>query len=149
VWEKPLCCPERAADLLLTTAVAADCALNDRARRLPRGATWGRIQTISDGLISPQQHPHDLSTGQQLLVALAIQTAHNPEHLMVDEPTRGLDANTRDRIVEVVHHLSEHRLVTIATHDTEFVSQLSATIIPMPTRESVDERTVASAGVTA
>lgn len=139
--------PERAADLLLTTTVAADCALNDRARRLPRGTTWDRICTISDGSISPQQHPHDLSTGQQLLVALAIQTAHNPEHLMVDEPTRGLDAITRGRIVELLHHNSTHRLVTIATHDTEFVSQLGAAIIPMPTRESVDERTVASAGV--
>lgn len=139
--------PERAADLLLTTTVAADCALNDRVRRLPRGTTWGLVHAIADGSITPQHHPHDLSTGQQLLVALALQSAHAPAHLMVDEPTRGLDDATRGRIVELLRQHSTHRLVTVASHDTEFVTQLGATIIPMPTRDSLDEQTVATTGV--
>ncbi len=130
--------PERAADLLLTTSVAGDCAVNDRTRRLPRGTTWGIVQSISNGGIEALQHPHDLSTGQQLIVALAIQSAHDPAHLVVDEPTRGLDDSARARIANLLRTESLQRHVTVATHDSEFVALLGAQQVPMPTRDSLD-----------
>lgn len=129
--------PERAADLLLTSSVQAECSLNDRVRQLERGTTLGILDALAPESINPALHPHDLSTGQQLLLALAIQVAHNPHHLLVDEPTRGLDAATRNRVAQVVRDQATHRRVTVATHDMQFVPHIGATVVSMPGRDSV------------
>lgn len=129
--------PERAADLLLTTSVHAECSLNDRVRRLERGSTLRVLDALSPEHINPALHPHDLSTGQQLLLALAIQVSHNPNHLLIDEPTRGLDAATRNRVAHVLHTQAAQRRVTVATHDMQFVRHIGAMVLPMPDRGSV------------
>ncbi len=66
-------------------------------------------------------HPYDLSGGQQQLVAMAKVLALKPRLLMLDEPTKGLDANTKNRFGAIIRSLRDASVsVLIVTHDVEF-----------------------------
>lgn len=64
--------------------------------------------------------PFHLSEGQKRRVALAAVLAVDPDVLLLDEPTTGLDPRTNDRLVELLWAL-RHRGKTalVATHDLE------------------------------
>ncbi|MEU9314725.1 ATP-binding cassette domain-containing protein [Streptomyces sp. NPDC048295] len=65
------------------------------------------------------RRPTALSGGQQRRVALARALARNPQILLLDEPTAGLDTSLRDEIAHLLRHLAAGRnlAVVIATHD--------------------------------
>lgn len=75
--------------------------------------------------VSPllDKHPYDLSGGEQQLVALAKVLASKPKLLLLDEPTKGLDAGAKLRIMEILRSLKEQGVtVVIVTHDVEFAA---------------------------
>lgn len=68
-----------------------------------------------------EKHPYDLSGGEQQLVALAKVLAQRPKLLLMDEPTKGLDAEAKLGLAETVKGLkSEGITIVIVTHDAEF-----------------------------
>ena len=68
-----------------------------------------------------EKHPYDLSGGEQQLVALAKVLATKPRLLLMDEPTKGLDAERKIAIIDILRRLrSEGVTVVIVTHDVEF-----------------------------
>lgn len=69
------------------------------------------------------RHPYDLSGGQQQLVALAKVLASKPRLLLLDEPTKGLDAHTRNAFIGVIKRLRDAgTTVVCVTHDVEFAA---------------------------
>ena len=69
------------------------------------------------------KHPYDLSGGEQQLVALAKVLAAKPKLLLLDEPTKGLDAAAKNGIISVIRSLKERGVtVAIVTHDVEFAA---------------------------
>ncbi|MBE6664993.1 MAG: ATP-binding cassette domain-containing protein [Ruminococcaceae bacterium] len=73
-----------------------------------------------------EKHPYDLSGGERQLVALAKILASDPKVLLLDEPTKGLDAHAKAEIVSVLRALKEKNVTVIAvTHDTEFSAELA------------------------
>ncbi|MBQ8177465.1 MAG: energy-coupling factor ABC transporter ATP-binding protein [Oscillospiraceae bacterium] len=67
------------------------------------------------------KHPYDLSGGEQQLVALAKVLAANPKLLLLDEPTKGIDADSKHRLVLILKKLkADGMTIVIVTHDTEF-----------------------------
>ena len=69
------------------------------------------------------KHPYDLSGGEQQLVALAKILATKPRILLMDEPTKGLDAvKKRDFITLLKKLKSEDVTLIIVTHDVEFAA---------------------------
>ncbi|EEI24498.1 ABC transporter ATP-binding protein [Lentilactobacillus hilgardii] len=72
------------------------------------------------------KNPFDLSGGQQQLLGLAIAMIANPQLLVLDEPTNGLDPNTKHLIGEQLLNY-QHRGGTIimATHDMAFAAAFS------------------------
>ena len=61
---------------------------------------------------------------QRILIAQAM--LNNPEILMMDEPTAGLDPSERIRIRNILSTLSENKIIIIATHivsDIEFIAK--------------------------
>ena len=70
-----------------------------------------------------QQHPYDLSGGEQQILALAKVMLTAPRLLLLDEPTKGLDAQSKQRLAEVLHALTELGVTVLTvTHDIEFAA---------------------------
>ena len=70
------------------------------------------------------KHPYDLSGGEQQLTALAKVLASKPRLLLLDEPTKGLDANSKSSIFEILGRLKTNGVTTvIVTHDVEFAAE--------------------------
>lgn len=66
---------------------------------------------------------HRLSGGEKTLVALATVLAMRPEALLLDEPTTGLDADARERIIGVLNGLDTARIVI--SHDWDFLERVA------------------------
>ncbi len=70
-----------------------------------------------------EKHPYDLSGGEQQLVALAKVLATKPKLLLMDEPTKGLDANKKTDMIAILKQLKANGVtVVIVTHDVEFTA---------------------------
>ncbi len=61
---------------------------------------------------------HQLSTGQQRRLALALAVNHNPQVIILDEPTAGLDVASRTELHTIMQELkSQGTTLILATHD--------------------------------
>ncbi len=70
-----------------------------------------------------EQHPYDLSGGEQQLLALAKVLAAKPRLLLMDEPTKGLDASKKRDFIKIIRSLKEQGVtLLIVTHDVEFAA---------------------------
>lgn len=61
--------------------------------------------------------PHALSGGQQRRLALAVQLIRQPNILMLDEPTAGLDWSMRRQLANLLAKLKQHWTILVVTHD--------------------------------
>ena len=69
-------------------------------------------------------HPYDLSGGEQQIAALARVLAAKPRLLLMDEPTKGLDADCKLRMIKIIRQLqSQNVTIVIVTHDLEFAAE--------------------------
>ena len=69
-------------------------------------------------------HPYDLSGGEQQLVALSKVLAKKPRLILMDEPTKGLDVVKKEEFVQLLYKLKENGVsVLIVTHDVEFAAE--------------------------
>ena len=69
------------------------------------------------------RHPYDLSGGEQQLLALAKVMLTKPRLLLLDESTKGLDAQSKARLADVLHGLTAQGVtVLMVTHDIEFAA---------------------------
>jgi cobalt/nickel transport system ATP-binding protein len=73
-----------------------------------------------------QRSPHQLSGGEKKKVALASVLAVNPDVLLLDEPTAGLDPRTQVWLVEVLDELhSMGKTIVTATHDLSILEEIA------------------------
>lgn len=67
------------------------------------------------------QHPYDLSGGEQQRLALAKIMLLKPQILLLDEPTKGLDNHFKQELGEILKKLQTHGVTIImVSHDIEF-----------------------------
>ena len=80
-----------------------------------------------------KQSPFELSGGQKRRVAIAGVLAMEPEVLILDEPTAGLDPKGRDEILDQLKRIHEERHITIilVSHSMEDVAEYVGRIIVM------------------
>ena len=64
--------------------------------------------------------PYHLSGGEKKLVALAGVVVCEPEIILLDEPTTGLDFAMQERVAKILKNLDVSEI--IVSHDKEFVS---------------------------
>ncbi|MFC1834809.1 energy-coupling factor ABC transporter ATP-binding protein [Thermodesulfobacteriota bacterium] len=76
-----------------------------------------------------ERFTHQLSGGEKRLVSLASVMAMEPEVLLLDEPTTGLDEETTETLVTVLTK-SDLTYVTVS-HDTDFLERISNKILIM------------------
>ena len=80
-----------------------------------------------------EKSPFELSGGQKRRVAIAGVIAMNPEVLILDEPTAGLDPGGRDEIFDLITKLHEENNMTIilSSHSMDDMAKLAKNIIVM------------------
>jgi cobalt/nickel transport system ATP-binding protein len=82
--------------------------------------------------------PHQLSGGEKKKVALASVLAVNPDVLLLDEPTGGLDPRTQVWLVEVLNELhSLGKTIITATHDLSILEDISDRAVVMDEGHSI------------
>lgn len=70
-----------------------------------------------------KRHIRELSGGQQQRVFLARALISNPEVLLLDEPTSGVDIKTRDEVMHLLHDLNHQGItVVLTTHEINAVA---------------------------
>ncbi len=139
--------PESFDDLLFATTVADECRRADR--RAPRSGglgtavRWAHLLGIDDldaarDLMT--RHPRDLSAGERLCLVIAIQLATRPAVLLVDEPTRGLDAAARRLVGDALAAAAaDGTAVMFATHDREFAARYATRTLAMANARIAEE----------
>ena len=75
--------------------------------------------------------PSEISGGMKKRVGIARAIAINPEYILYDEPTTGLDPITTDKINQLIKKISEKKKVTsvIVTHDMKTLRFTSNKVI--------------------
>jgi len=129
--------PQTAADLLYLETVAQECAASDEESEKPRGDCRTLLDQLAPG-IPDDRHPRDLSEGQRLALVLAIVLTSEPEVVLLDEPTRGLDYPGKAALARALTQLAaQGRAVLVATHDVEFVAEVADRVVVLANGEVV------------
>ena len=70
------------------------------------------------------RHPYDLSGGEQQRAALAKILLMEPEILLLDEPTKGMDAQFKEEFADILSDLKEKGVtIVMVSHDIEFCAE--------------------------
>ncbi len=87
------------------------------------------------------RYPHELSGGQQQRVAVGMALAGNPDLLLLDEPTTGLDVTTQAHVLELLNFIAKDTGTSMVyvSHDLGAIAQVSDRIIVMYSGEIVLE----------
>lgn len=84
-----------------------------------------RILGIMDIL---KNHPYDLSGGEIQKAAIAKIMISSPDVILLDEPTKGVDAWSKKSITEILKRLTKNgKAIIIVTHDNEFAAETADT----------------------
>jgi ATP-binding cassette, subfamily B, bacterial len=120
------------------------------------GATDAEIEEacnlahIHDVIIDPQRMPKAYDTvvdvqvpsgGQKRLIALARCLLRKPEVLLLDEPTENLDADQRNRLIQVIREYANERTCLVISHDLNFVAAVADRILVIDKGRLVDQGT--------
>jgi len=121
--------PQDPGLLLYGESVTGECRQADEVSGLPVGTTENTLERVLPGL-PPDRHPRDLSEGQRLALALALVLAPSPACLLLDEPTRGLDYPSKDRLIVALRALAaDGHAVVMATHDVELAARVADRVV--------------------
>jgi peptide/nickel transport system ATP-binding protein len=88
---------------------------------------------ISDAARRYHSYPHQLSGGMAQRVMIAMALSSQPDLLIADEPTTGLDVTTQEQIFELLLELKERLRMSILliTHDLALVAETSDRVAVM------------------
>ena len=130
-------------DQLFSPTVFDDVAFGPIYQGLPEQEVRARV---ADALAAvhmqeyAQRVSHHLSVGQKKRIAIATVLSMQPEILVLDEPTAGLDPRARRDLIHLLRELPQTML--IATHDLHMVAELLPRTIVMDNgRVVADDRT--------
>jgi len=120
--------PQDPASVLFRDSVEAEVADTLRGTGRPGSvdealAEWG-IERLR------QVHPRDLSAGERQRAALATMLAGRPTVILLDEPTRGMDYQTKELLVANLRRRCEEGCaVVLASHDVELVAECAQRVV--------------------
>ncbi len=85
-----------------------------------------------------ERHPRDLSSGERERLALAAVLVADPDLLVLDEPTRGVDPERKDELTRLLRGRAAGRATLVVTNDHVFASAVADRVVstvPEPERE--------------
>ncbi|MGI6203811.1 MAG: ECF transporter S component [Anaerovoracaceae bacterium] len=103
---------------LLASLEGIDISKEEKSGRVRKAAEEADIGNLLD------RHPYDLSGGEQQRAALAKVLLTEPDILLLDEPTKGIDNEFKAKLAGVLSRLAcAGMTVIIVSHDIEFCAQ--------------------------
>jgi energy-coupling factor transport system ATP-binding protein len=75
------------------------------------------------------RHPRDLSSGERERLALASVLVTDPDLLVLDEPTRGVDPERKRELVALLRAAASRRATLVVTHDDRFAAAVADRIL--------------------
>jgi len=118
---------------LFSTAVLDDIVFGPLNLGLSKEDAFERADAVLDRLNLfhlRNRVPQHLSQGEKKKVALATALAMDPEVLLLDEPTAGLDPRSATQLIDIFFQLKDDRkAMLIATHDMHLVEEVADRII--------------------
>ena len=121
--------PQNPNALLFNDTVRQELEFTQRGHDIPPGDFGGLLDTLS--LTShANSYPRDLSVGERQRVAMASILVANPQILLLDEPTRGLDYQQKATLAAFLQSMKvEGRTIIMATHDVELVASCADRVV--------------------
>lgn len=121
------CLPQNPQNLFVKSTVYADLLEVTKLLGIARAEAEQTIDAIATRLEIRhlyESHPYDLSGGEQQKAALAKILLMNPKIILLDEPTKGLDAYSKKTFAEILIDLKKDgKTIVIVTHDVEFAAE--------------------------
>lgn len=130
-------------DQLFSPTVFEDVAFGPLHMGLPRDEVLARVESALDAVRMSNYRDrlsHHLSVGEKKRIAIATVLSMNPQILVLDEPSAGLDPRARRTLINLLRELPITMLVS--THDMRLVEELFPRTIVM------DEGLVVADGMT-
>jgi energy-coupling factor transport system ATP-binding protein len=81
------------------------------------------------------RHPRDLSSGERERLALAAVLVTDPDLLVLDEPTRGVDPERKDELAALLRAQASRRATLVVTHDLVFAAEVADRTISLGVQE--------------
>jgi cobalt/nickel transport system ATP-binding protein len=119
-------------DQLFSVTVYDDVAYGPRYQGLPKDEIDKRVKYALESVQMgdyADRNPYHLSGGEKKRIAIATVLSMEPEILVFDEPTAGLDPRARRELLDLMKNLPQTLL--IATHDLGLIEQLTPRMIIM------------------
>ncbi|MCX5866890.1 MAG: ABC transporter ATP-binding protein [Proteobacteria bacterium] len=114
---------------LFCPTVREDIAFGPLQLGIPEGKVKERLESLAQTLRIDHlldRSPHQLSVGEKRKVAFATTMAIEPEVLLLDEPTAGLDPKTSTQLIEMLIQASHSgRTIVTATHDLHIIEDIA------------------------
>jgi energy-coupling factor transport system ATP-binding protein len=108
--------PQDPQSLFVKKTVKAD--LDEMTKDEEAKARVAELCEIKDLL---GRHPYDLSGGEQQRTALAKVLLTEPKVLLLDEPTKGIDAFFKQKLASILKELIKQGItIVMVSHDVEF-----------------------------
>lgn len=116
--------PQDPKSLFVKKTVREDLETVTReAGQIARVAAVCKIEALLDS------HPYDLSGGEQQRAALAKVLLTDPEILLLDEPTKGIDSFFKETFAEILKGLKSRGItIVMVSHDVEFCAKYADTV---------------------
>ena len=137
--------PQDPQNLFVKKTVREDLAEMLASSRLPEADRALRIEHVIDvtdieSLLD--KHPFDLSGGEQQRAALAKVLLTDPKILLLDEPTKGIDAFFKRQLASVLDDLKRDGVaIVMVSHDIEFCARHADAVAMMFDGEIVAQST--------
>jgi energy-coupling factor transporter ATP-binding protein EcfA2 len=121
--------PQNPSALLFNDTVRQELDFTRRGHGLPPGDYGPLLHAL--GLTTHAAcYPRDLSVGERQRVALASILVAEPQILLLDEPTRGLDYQQKAALADLMlREKALGRTIIMATHDVELVAQCADRVV--------------------
>ncbi|HZN14389.1 MAG TPA: ATP-binding cassette domain-containing protein [Acidimicrobiales bacterium] len=130
--------PQDPNTLLLGPTVRDDVETTCRLLGQPAAEAADRWLAMVGLTGMASRHPRDLSAGERQRVAIAAVGVGEPDVLLLDEPTRGMDAPSKAALEVLIRGMAgAGRSVMLATHDVELAARVATRVVVLGDGEVV------------
>ena len=129
--------PQNPNALLFADTVIQELDFTRRAQGLAPTGDEPLLEMMGLGGMG-ERYPRDLSVGERQRVALASVLVGDPDLILLDEPTRGLDYAQKELLIALLQTQRQRgKTIVVVTHDVELVARCAERVVLMEDGEIV------------